>query len=250
MFTKRRSIIHRSEAPKQSRKSSILLFVSLQRVVSFMNRNRLRVSCSAAATRYRPRVKFAFQLPFRVHFGQSLKLVGSGVLGDWDLKRSIPMTWSDGDIWKAELEADLDPDETLQYKYIVSNADGGIEAWKPGDNITLSVRQSGQDPGKGGILRILDTWDGSIHEVELDKVSTEASDGEDFILSSMNKSYVELEGKLNLAQNLLERLDDPGSKEMILADRELAVAANKASALRKVVEATNQQRQLDEVQQI
>lgn len=229
------------EALRIVRKSSV------DRVRRFMNRGRIRVTSSAVVARRLPRLKVAFQLPFRVRFGQSLKLVGSGFLGEWDLQRSVPMTWSDGDIWKAELEVDLNPDEILQYKYIVSNADGEVDAWKPGDNVCLSIPREGFRQDQGTVVRILDTWDGSIHEVELEQeTSNSIHRDDDFIQSSLTKSYEDLERKLNSAQNLLERLDDPGAKELILADRELAVAAKKAHAMTKVMEATNQQSHLDE----
>ena len=76
---------------------------------------RARVLCSGrAAASAAPRVKVAFQLPYRVRFGQGLSLIGSGVLGEWDLRRAVPMKWSTGDIWKTDLRADLVPGDTLQ----------------------------------------------------------------------------------------------------------------------------------------
>ena len=46
-----------------------------------------------------------WKLPYRCHFGQSLGVVGSAEsLGNWDPKKKVVMNWSEGDIWRAELD--------------------------------------------------------------------------------------------------------------------------------------------------
>lgn len=51
-------------------------------------------------------LRLSFRIPYRVNFGQSLGLVGSGEsLGNWDPKRTVHMKWSDGDNWTVELTA-------------------------------------------------------------------------------------------------------------------------------------------------
>lgn len=50
-------------------------------------------------------VKVSFSVPYRCEFGQNLSLVGSvSSLGEWDLQSCTDMSWSDGDIWRADLE--------------------------------------------------------------------------------------------------------------------------------------------------
>jgi len=152
------------------------------------------------------------------------------------------MTWSEGDIWSVDLQTDLNPGDTLQYKYIVSNPDGDVDAWKPGDDIVLEVPDEAS--GDNDELRILDTWDGDVHDVVVESAEggdiPREAEGDDVLTSALQRSYAELERKLNAAQNLLDTMSDPGAAEMVLADRELAIAANKASALKKVVEAAEQ----------
>lgn len=46
-----------------------------------------------------------FNLSYRCDFGQHLRLIGTGEkLGEWDLQRAVPMTWTDGDVWTVELK--------------------------------------------------------------------------------------------------------------------------------------------------
>jgi hypothetical protein len=40
-----------------------------------------------------------------VEWGQEVALVGGvDTLGAWDVEKSIPMSWNDGDMWTAEAE--------------------------------------------------------------------------------------------------------------------------------------------------
>ena len=46
-----------------------------------------------------------FHLPYRCNFGQQLCIVGEvEQLGGWDVQRGVPMLWTEGDVWVAELE--------------------------------------------------------------------------------------------------------------------------------------------------
>ena len=49
-------------------------------------------------------VAVRFAIPYRCKFGQHLRVVGGcDDLGNWDLKEALTMTWTDGDVWTAEL---------------------------------------------------------------------------------------------------------------------------------------------------
>ena len=44
-------------------------------------------------------------IPYHCRWGQHLCLVGSiEKLGQWDVARGLEMTWSDGDLWRAEVD--------------------------------------------------------------------------------------------------------------------------------------------------
>lgn len=45
------------------------------------------------------------RLAAAVEYGQEVALVGAAdTLGAWDVEKSIPMSWNDGDFWTAEAE--------------------------------------------------------------------------------------------------------------------------------------------------
>ena len=47
----------------------------------------------------------SFALPYRCEFGQNLSIIGSTTsLGSWDIDQSVDMEWTDGDVWRVELE--------------------------------------------------------------------------------------------------------------------------------------------------
>ena len=50
-------------------------------------------------------MRVSFAVPYRCEFGQHIALVGSDeFLGDWDVRRGVPMNWQDGDVWTVDLE--------------------------------------------------------------------------------------------------------------------------------------------------
>lgn len=45
-----------------------------------------------------------FNIAYKTNFGQQLRLVGNtDSLGQWDIERSVPMQWTQGDIWTADV---------------------------------------------------------------------------------------------------------------------------------------------------
>lgn len=77
-------------------------------------------------------LKLTFQIPHKVMFGQYISLIGSEMLGNWDVSKSYKMTWCDGDIWKVDVCIDAEEDLDIEYKYVVQNPSGQIVRWKPG----------------------------------------------------------------------------------------------------------------------
>ena len=46
-----------------------------------------------------------FSVPFRVSFGETVKLLGSSPeLGMWDHKKAVDLQWSQGDRWHGTVE--------------------------------------------------------------------------------------------------------------------------------------------------
>ncbi len=52
-------------------------------------------------------VRVTFTVPHRVRFGQHVCIIGAGeALGEWDPVRAVGMTWTEGDIWQAEVDVE------------------------------------------------------------------------------------------------------------------------------------------------
>ena len=49
-------------------------------------------------------LRLNFKIGYRVNYGQCLGVLGSGdSLGNWDPRRTVKMSWTDGDYWTVEL---------------------------------------------------------------------------------------------------------------------------------------------------
>lgn len=84
-------------------------------------------------------VHVKFQLQKKCAFGEKFHIVGDDPnLGSWDPSSAIPLDWSDGHLWTAEL--DIPVGKSIQYKFILKGSTGNI-VWQPGPD------------------RILQTWD-------------------------------------------------------------------------------------------
>lgn len=54
-------------------------------------------------------VKVMFSIPFKTTWGQCLYVTGNASdLGAWVMEKSVPMKWSDGDVWRAHIEVPVD----------------------------------------------------------------------------------------------------------------------------------------------
>ncbi|KAH9672869.1 hypothetical protein KPL70_017900 [Citrus sinensis] len=75
-------------------------------------------------------VHVKFQLQKECLFGEQFFLVGDDpMLGLWDPTSAIPLDWSDGHIWTAEI--DVPVSKTIQCKFILKGKTGQI-VWQPG----------------------------------------------------------------------------------------------------------------------
>lgn len=223
-----------------------------------VGRHRCPIVCTSGTP-----VRVSFGLPYRCNFGQNLRLVGSGApLGDWDVSRSAAMTWSAGDVWKAELELELGGDAAIEYKYVVVGEDGWCSSWKPGDNISLLLPEvdksisSLQSP-KIRCVRVMDSWDGSSRGIEyeveeggqladaLSEAGLSANAEGSAVFLAMRNAIAELDEKMTRTLSIVERLEDPGAKEAVVGDREVAAAARKALSLAKAVEMSRDAKALE-----
>ncbi|MQL77787.1 hypothetical protein Taro_010206 [Colocasia esculenta] len=80
-------------------------------------------------------VKFKLQKPCQ--FGEQFLLVGEDpIFGLWDPESAVPLVWSDGHVWMAEL--DLPVGKEIKFKFILQGLLGEIE-WQPGPDRVLQT---------------------------------------------------------------------------------------------------------------
>jgi hypothetical protein len=206
-------------------------------------------------------VEMNFNLPYRTQFGQSLSIVGStDDFGAWDPLCRVPMEWSDGDVWKAQVTADRCE---VEYKYVIVDQTGHITEWKPGGNFEVKLQ------GFRGKVQIEDTWDGSLHEVKTSGTWDEPppsapsasvapppivsaaedpapsfaissspvrSDFDDVLKQALEYTYNELQDTLDESYDLLEQVppDDP---RLLMNDQKLAAVHKKATSLSRAIDA-------------
>ncbi|KAL6998549.1 hypothetical protein U1Q18_008677 [Sarracenia purpurea var. burkii] len=72
------------------------------------------------------------------------------MVGSWDPSRSIPLDWSDGNIWTLELDVPIG--KSIQFKFILKGSTGNI-LWQPGPDRILQTRET-----KNTIL-VSEDWD-------------------------------------------------------------------------------------------
>ncbi|KAI3992633.1 hypothetical protein MKX01_007955 [Papaver californicum] len=77
-------------------------------------------------------VRVKFQLIKMCLFGQQFLVVGDdAIFGVWDPSNAIPLKWSQGHLWTAELDVPID--KAFQFKFILKDPTGAVK-WQPGPN--------------------------------------------------------------------------------------------------------------------
>ncbi|KAL4535302.1 hypothetical protein Ndes2526B_g06200 [Nannochloris sp. 'desiccata'] len=208
--------------------------------------NYRQVACKAAQG---GTVTIRFSIPFHTYFGQHLRVVGGcESLGNWNLDNALPMVWAEGDIWSAEAQLPADQELSVEYKYVVCEADGQDvgAAWKPGNNFVISL------PGGGnGSVKVKDEWDETSREVQIEMIKNagkgggrkknggsdrEESDAVAAISTAANSALEQLEAAVNMSLNLLESSGDVASAELLAADRMVAAAEQRSLAMLKALD--------------
>lgn len=206
-------------------------------------RNHVAGSCLDAQ-----RVKVSFRLPYKANFGEKLCMVGSpSPLGEWDLSRGVCMTWTEGDIWRVDLEMDLDDEQ--HYKYFVKGTDGSVVNWMRGNNIALKLPSD-----NAATMSVLDTWDGSSQDVAWDESGAQQEPQEQelnfskeeevvVVRSAARRAFTELDRLLEDAMALMAHVADPADPEALSADLKISGQARKALALAGAMEVAQEMAQ-------
>ncbi|KAK3274431.1 hypothetical protein CYMTET_17383 [Cymbomonas tetramitiformis] len=81
-------------------------------------------------------ITIRFQVHYQTYVGQCLKIGGShAAVGQWDVYRAVPMTWTEGNIWVAEV--DFPAGAVVFYKYLLEEGDS--LKWQQGANHVLAL---------------------------------------------------------------------------------------------------------------
>ena len=83
--------------------------------------------------------KINFEIKFDTFLGQSISIIGSiDKLGNWNEYKALNMNWTEGNIWKANME--YDDIKGFEYKFIFME-NGSIKKWEDGINRIFSFTQ-------------------------------------------------------------------------------------------------------------
>ncbi|KAL0922311.1 hypothetical protein M5K25_006286 [Dendrobium thyrsiflorum] len=110
---------------------------------------RSSISCRFSDQSKTAHIKFILQKACQ--FGEQYLLVGDDPLfGSWDPTNAVPLDWSDGHAWTAEL--DLPVGKIIQFKFILRSSLGQI-IWQPGPDRRLEVWETAKT------IIISDSWE-------------------------------------------------------------------------------------------
>lgn len=95
--------------------------------------------------------KIVFWIHLHINYGERLVVVGSvPELGNWILSNGAPMSWTDGDMWQAEVE--IPAGGIVEYKYVIVNQNGDALSWQAGNNSVLAISRTDER------LDVYDNW--------------------------------------------------------------------------------------------
>ncbi|KAH7648237.1 glucan 1 [Cryptosporidium bovis] len=99
-----------------------------------------------------------FSVKYETKFGQDLRVVGNiKELGDWDVEKSLSMTWTEGSFWTVSVKIlPTNNTENIEYKYIlVDNNPRNSYNWEPGKNHSVQINKDSLRE-----LQLTDAWGG------------------------------------------------------------------------------------------
>lgn len=203
-------------------------------------------------------VKFAVSKV--VEFGSQVKVVHS--LSQWDASQALALEWSDGHVWRGELDVpladlltatdadlngltDLDASNvvrnvaSLEYKYIIQSKDGGVH-WMEGENLHIPPLEYGTTA-----LVVQDTWGFGYREIQFERLAEESllellkqeeKSTRNALGSMVDQAMSDLANTLVYCEGVSRKA--PRTDNNVLnADRELAAAAMRATQILRASEA-------------
>ncbi|XP_021888635.1 uncharacterized protein LOC110807731 isoform X2 [Carica papaya] len=122
-------------------------------------------------------VHVKIQLQKECCFGQHFFVVGDHpTFGQWDPTKAIPLNWSDGHFWTAEL--DMSIGKVIQFKFILKGVDGEI-LWQPGPDRVLQTWET------TNTIMVYEDWENAECQKVLEEESLTKGDEEPIIGSEL-----------------------------------------------------------------
>ena len=88
-----------------------------------------------------------FNVVSHLEVGESLVVVGNvAELGGWNADVGAKMTWTEGDVWTAEVSIPTDS-AAIEFKMVRFNEGSGVTTWQEGDNYRAEM-------GSGQTVRV------------------------------------------------------------------------------------------------
>ena len=97
-------------------------------------------------------MRIDFYLRFHTQFGQSLAIVGNlSALGNDDVRKALPMSFLNNELWQASIEIDPSEIDTLHYRYIFIDERGDQKKEAEKERI-ISIKKADHD------ILLIDAW--------------------------------------------------------------------------------------------
>ncbi|CAM8976992.1 unnamed protein product [Rhodiola kirilowii] len=136
-----------------------------------------------------------FQLQKACGFGDHFLMVGDDpMFGCWDPQNAVPLEWSDGHMWTAEL--DIPIGKVIQFKFIMKQRTGGI-IWQPGPDRVFKTWATNKT------IMVVEDWENS----ELQNIIEDGVPGHDEELIPGLEGIQQIDGSSRTQTNeMLERI--------------------------------------------
>ncbi|KAJ0087899.1 hypothetical protein Patl1_31669 [Pistacia atlantica] len=122
-------------------------------------------------------VHVKFQLQKKCRFGEGFFIVGDDpIFGLWNPESAIPMDWSDEHVWSVEL--DIPVGKSIQFKFILKKATGGI-LWQPGPDRTIQTWET------KNTITIMEDWNDAGYQKIIEEEPMASQNGKPAVQSEL-----------------------------------------------------------------
>ncbi|KAK8518140.1 hypothetical protein V6N12_017298 [Hibiscus sabdariffa] len=167
-------------------------------------------------------VSVKFQLQKECSFGEHFFIVGDHpILGLWDPESAVPLTWSEGHVWTAEL--DIPIGISIQFKFILKTSTGKL-LWQPDpDRIfescetknTIIVCEDWEKAENQKVMEVepIANQDGSILDSEMAIVAENLTPPKEEVVLETNPSFLAKEQLQELSEESTTGDGDPSPEK-------------------------------------